>query len=103
MEATTKSNHKIHHSEYQHLLRMQAHDCDHSLDSTTPFGAALPLGIPMTVNNDPKFDCYLDNIFGAFLAENADHAVAVAERVDSVRLLSSTWRIVSHYFPLPEE
>ena len=53
----------IHHSEYQHLL-LQTHDCDHSLDPTTPFGAVLPLGEPMTVDNDPKFDCYLDDIFG---------------------------------------
>ena len=72
-----------HRSEHQHLL-LQAHDCDHSLDPTTPFGEALPLGVPMTADDNPKYDCYIDDVFGCFLAEHAARGEAVAPVVLSL-------------------
>ena len=73
----------IHHSEHQHLLR-QAHDCDHSLEPTTPFSRALLLGVPMTADDDPKYDCYIDDVFGSYLAEHAARGEAVVPLVLSL-------------------
>ena len=67
-----------HHSEHQHLL-LQAHDCDHSLEPTTPCGRALSLGIPMTTDDDPKYA-----FFGCYLAEHATRGEAIVSLVLSL-------------------
>jgi hypothetical protein len=73
----------IHHSEHQHLL-LQAHDCDLSLDPIMPFGEALPLGVFMMADDNPKYNCYIDDVFGCFLAEHADRGEAIAPLVLSL-------------------
>ena len=38
----------------------------------------------MTVDDDPKFDCYIDDIFGAFLAEYTNRGEAIIPLVLSL-------------------
>ena len=57
------------HSPHQHLLST-AHNLDEDLDPSTPFVPACPLGVPMCPSDDPKFDCYIDDIIGSFLKDH---------------------------------
>ena len=50
---------------------------DTDLDTDLPFAPACPLGVPIPPSDEPKFECYIDDIFGALMEDHYDRGSAV--------------------------
>ena len=64
------------HSPHQHLLS-EAHSMDDDLDPALPFEPASPLDVLLPPSDEPKFDCYIDDILGVMLEEHQARGSAV--------------------------
>ena len=70
---------KLHHSPHQHHLASdEAVDNDKgAVDKTSAFGKADFFAANYPIDDDlPRFDCYLDDIFGAFEQRDAEGSAA---------------------------
>ena len=71
---------------------------DSDLDLDLPFEPACPLGVPMPPNDDPKFDCYIDDIIVSFLEDQSERGSAVIPLV-----LALLGRPVTEFESLPRD
>ena len=46
-------------------------------DNIIPFASAIPLAVKVPMDSTPKFDCYIDDIFGAMLSRDLQLGVGI--------------------------